>query len=111
MAKYIIKCEIEGLYGDAQPGEYSLSWNSIAKKTLVSRVLDFPNEIRKNEIIRLTKKGGEISELVADTHHDLKKGCTILDLCKKKAKSSESEAEAKKEFDRLVREYSFIEKL
>lgn len=111
MAKYIIKCEIEGLYGDAQPGEYSLSWNTIGKKTLVSGVLDFPNEIRKNERINLTNKGREISELVVNASHDLKNGCTVLSLEKKVAKSSESEADAKSEFNRMVREYSFIEKL
>ena len=74
---------IEGLYGDAQPGEYSLSWNTIGKKTLVSGVLDFPNEIRKNERINLTNKGREISELVVNASHDLKNGCTVLSLEKR----------------------------
>lgn len=110
MAKYVITCQLAGLYGDAEPGEYSLSWQTIAEKRLTSKVIDFPNEIKDGQEIRLQQDGQEISEVVANVYHDLTAGYSVLDLGKKEAKNSDSDDKARQDFDELVEKYSFIEK-
>ena len=111
MPKYVITCEIEGLYGYSEPGDYAFSWDTVAKETLTSRVIDFPNEIREGQSIQLNNSGEELSELVQKAYHNIAGNYTILDIGTRTVKDSDSENKARQKFNRLLQKYSFIRNL
>ena len=111
MPRYVIQCKIEGLYGSAEPGEYSDSFSTIGKATMRSGVLEFPNEIREGQKIVLRRKEEEISDVVVSVEHVFLEQFSVLHLEDKKVKNSESREKALEAFEELKRKYSLIQKL
>jgi len=124
MARYVIKCEFKALYIELQKLkqetiERNEIWarpykklppKTVAKKTLTSRVFEFPNEIRKGQEIRLNQKKNGFSDVVQSDYHNVKGKYTVLHFGIKGIHGSDKD-KLKQEFDELVEKYSFIKEL